>query len=512
MGSTDPRSDVYSLGATTYNLLTGFVPPDPVRMLTGDARLEPLTLLRPDCRSLPRDGAATLCSSSTRPTASPPWAEARVALRRAAPPAAQSSGTWSTPAVPVAPTLPPRSAPAVPSAPTLPPAPPSAVASAPTLPPASSAAGAGRTVMPSRFCSNCGTPREGLANWCTRCGEAFDNGADGGATWRPLPAGEGPLTQPSGTPPQGTGRGTDSGLRGGPAPPSFSAATPLSHGGDPGHGVGPRQRQRGVARTGRGPAPPWRSPASQHVLLRVTPRPERLMALDDLEPDDLCAVDLSGCAIKDDDLRSLAHANGLVELRASLNPIGDAGLAHLRALAQLRVLHLGKTRVTDESARVLQGFRALQSLHLDHTPLRDATVVGLRALHFLEELDLSFTRITDAAMPPLAELERLRHLAVAGDPRGRSRHGAPGTPGQPAMAGSLPAPASPTAAWPTSRTSRSRACSWPTPRWRTSDWRPCWARHTWRNSTSAARGSRNRPCACSATSSGCDAWPSPASP
>ncbi|GMU57767.1 MAG: hypothetical protein AMXMBFR33_69130 [Candidatus Xenobia bacterium] len=47
-GGTDPQSDLYSLGATAYALLTGRVPPESVDLAVGGQSLEPLARLRPD--------------------------------------------------------------------------------------------------------------------------------------------------------------------------------------------------------------------------------------------------------------------------------------------------------------------------------------------------------------------------------------------------------------------------------------------------------------------------------
>ncbi|KPK90683.1 MAG: hypothetical protein AMJ88_15615 [Anaerolineae bacterium SM23_ 63] len=51
LGRTDPRADVYALGATIYCLLTGESPPDSVERLVGREILKPPKQLRPDLKT-----------------------------------------------------------------------------------------------------------------------------------------------------------------------------------------------------------------------------------------------------------------------------------------------------------------------------------------------------------------------------------------------------------------------------------------------------------------------------
>lgn len=73
----DARADVYALGATVYQLLTGHAPPSAQERFLGSRPLPPLPSLRPDVA--PHVARAVMCAMALHPDDRPPSAEA---LRR----------------------------------------------------------------------------------------------------------------------------------------------------------------------------------------------------------------------------------------------------------------------------------------------------------------------------------------------------------------------------------------------------------------------------------------------
>ena len=90
--------------------------------------------------------------------------------------------------------------------------------------------------------------------------------------------------------------------------------------------------------------------------------------------------------------------------------VGDAGLAHLNALADLESLTLGE-RAGDVGLEHLKGLPLLHTLNLRATRVTDAGLVHLQALPHLRSLDLRDTRVTDAGLQELRKA--LPNCAIA---------------------------------------------------------------------------------------------------
>jgi len=100
-------------------------------------------------------------------------------------------------------------------------------------------------------------------------------------------------------------------------------------------------------------------------------------------------------------LASLAPV--LVHLNLSRTQIGDAELATLGKLVELRHLNLARTRVGDAGLQQLAGLGKLRYLNLYGTGVSDAGLQHLRGLGSLERLFLWQTSVTDAGVASLQE-------------------------------------------------------------------------------------------------------------
>jgi internalin A len=99
-----------------------------------------------------------------------------------------------------------------------------------------------------------------------------------------------------------------------------------------------------------------------------------------------------------------------------VNGVTDASVAHLRGLAFLNHLRLGKTEVTGACLTIIRGMTRLKHLDLEAVPLTDADLANLEGLTGLETLNLTSTPVTDAGLAHLEGLVNLKqlHLATTG--------------------------------------------------------------------------------------------------
>jgi hypothetical protein len=116
--------------------------------------------------------------------------------------------------------------------------------------------------------------------------------------------------------------------------------------------------------------------------------------------------------LDDEAARHLAQLRGLEALDLTGAPIGDRGLAHLRAMPNLTSLSLSGTNVSDDGMEAVASLRKLRFLQLDGSCVGDMGVSRLRELSQLEVLGLFETGISDVAADDLASLTNLRRLRL----------------------------------------------------------------------------------------------------
>jgi hypothetical protein len=124
-------------------------------------------------------------------------------------------------------------------------------------------------------------------------------------------------------------------------------------------------------------------------------------------------LQLHQAKLKAPDLASLSRATSLTRLELSQDPscpIGDAGIAHLGALRNLRYLSLAPTEITDSGLASLRGMARLQSLTIHEG--RFTSLEPLRGLTGLTVLSLTSVPVDDAGFAPVSSFHALTCLIM----------------------------------------------------------------------------------------------------
>jgi Leucine-rich repeat (LRR) protein len=125
-------------------------------------------------------------------------------------------------------------------------------------------------------------------------------------------------------------------------------------------------------------------------------------------------VDFTSCTTLADS--GLAHLKALTQLRKlmiSRTKVTGAGLEHLKGLTQFRELSLSEDKLTDAGLEYLKGLTQLRKLRLRAHQMTDAGLECLTGLTQLQDLDISCTKVTDAGLEHLTGLTQLRKLNLS---------------------------------------------------------------------------------------------------
>jgi hypothetical protein len=159
-------------------------------------------------------------------------------------------------------------------------------------------------------------------------------------------------------------------------------------------------------------------PAGVEVLLCVHPNAGTSF-LSRLHADDLQALDFVSAKLRDEDLQTIGGLVGLESLDLSWTAVGNAGIARLWELGQLKTLRVGHTRIGNAALAQIARMSSLRSLVLRGTSVTAAGLEHLRGNATLEDLDVAGVRLTDSAMDVIASLSGLRRLDLSGNPSPR---------------------------------------------------------------------------------------------
>lgn len=97
-------------------------------------------------------------------------------------------------------------------------------------------------------------------------------------------------------------------------------------------------------------------------------------------------------------------------IRTKKRQLADADLIHLRALPDLKVLHLAKTQVTDVGLANLRGLTQLEIIDLSDDAVTDASLGNLAGLKNVVTVGIGGTGVTDAGLMQLRGLSNISGL------------------------------------------------------------------------------------------------------
>ncbi|MBL8851892.1 MAG: hypothetical protein JNG89_19625 [Planctomycetaceae bacterium] len=115
--------------------------------------------------------------------------------------------------------------------------------------------------------------------------------------------------------------------------------------------------------------------------------------------DSLIYLDLIECPINDDELAAIEPFQRLETLEIWQTNLGDAGLAHIGKLANLKSLDISICpNVTSAGMTALVPLSKLETLNLSQTGIDDAALDTLSTMSQLKSLDVRLTSVTDAGV------------------------------------------------------------------------------------------------------------------
>ncbi len=125
-------------------------------------------------------------------------------------------------------------------------------------------------------------------------------------------------------------------------------------------------------------------------------------------------LNLYQTGLTDEGMECLDECRKLKTLALSSATIGDSGFAHFRNMESLKQLVASSTKVTDNGLAALAGLKNLQSLSLGKTAITGAGLAQLENLDKLENLMLQETEVTDEGLRAIGKLKGLKSVALSG--------------------------------------------------------------------------------------------------